>query len=71
MIKKAPNKKVAKKSPLQLAVLTEKQTDDLINKIQFCSFVLYDFLSRELITPTQEKECQKVLKEKIKMVKKK
>jgi hypothetical protein len=65
--KKAASPKKASTKLLD-ALKNEKISNDFMEKMQFCSYVLDDFLDRKLITPTQNKECQKVLKGKMNYV---
>ena len=44
----------------------DNQLANFVSNINFCSYVLEDFLDRRLITPTQKEECQKVLNNKLK-----
>ena len=44
----------------------DNQLASFVSNINFCCYVLEDFLDRKLITPTQNKECQKLLQNKLK-----
>ena len=67
---KKPIKKLEASNQLKKkAGVKDNQLTNFVSIINFCSYVLEDFLDRRLITPTQKEECQKVLNDKVNALK--